>query len=775
MTIPKLASIVLEKSVVLNVVFYQSTEDLTFLETHSEKPLIICPSPLVADGLRRLMADELEVITISKWVSDYLKAKNKKRSNKAELMLRLSSVWRHYFPTEEAHLFFKSFEVFTDLRSFSLNLELLSEFLKEIDPLVTKSIYLFWTFLDNEKIIDEHKSYQLLSEIELTRPLWIIGFKHLSGIQIDMLKEIGTKNQVTVFFPKDVYDETVNTDWIRWLVPDEKIETESRNKNLKILYFPKNKLNLVLHSYINEFGPFDIALATPHSSFHLKQEVFLVDQFFKSPEDLFSVQREKIIEELTEDLGEQSSEIQIFMAQIEERKKGALKNENYIAYKVLSLLTEALILYGEFQTKVDSFSLKVFKMILELNSPRITMTTLASKAKSRLLELNELPYYESNNRLIIVASSTYGSLKSSESRYSDKMIDSLKAIAPIKRSGLEFSYLKSELIHTLSKTDGLLLMEEGLEIIDLAWREILKDFTPQVIQTKIKYELKGKKDYLLSRMSLGPFAPSQFSASRIQSFLDCPRKYYFTYINKMEHRPEERLKIGQDEMGTIEHLIIEKYFHEIDFTIQEGIERGRHKIICMETFEDFLLKSQLTLSSKDKMSAFYELLHYSQNGIEFLLDFCQKNKACKIQFESSLGENPWSLVGSIDCLVHLQENHVALFDFKRSSSAIGSKKETLAFDKVQIWIYLLIMQKLRGHEIHSWGYVNLSEISSSQIYNETESFSLSDEVLNEFQKILVTAIERLKEETHFKAVPRDEKICDFCEVQLFCDRGSCSS
>ncbi|MGZ3809803.1 MAG: hypothetical protein ACXVCE_17095, partial [Bacteriovorax sp.] len=217
----------------LDVIFYQSTEDLTMAETSSANPLVICPSPLVADGLRRLMPANLEIMTISKWVSDYLKTKNQKRSNKAELMLRLSSVWRHYFPEEEAHLFFKAFEMFTDLRSFSLNLELLSEFLKEIDPVTTKSILLFWTFLENEKIIDEHKSYQVLSEIEIDRPLWVIGFKHLSGIQIDMFKVIGEQTDVSVFFPKDVYAETLSTDWIRWLVPEEKLEIEASGKKLK--------------------------------------------------------------------------------------------------------------------------------------------------------------------------------------------------------------------------------------------------------------------------------------------------------------------------------------------------------------------------------------------------------------------------------------------------------------------------------------------------------------------------------------------------------------
>ena len=239
----------------LEVIFYQSTEDLISAEI-SGNPLIICPSPLIADGLRRLMPEHCEIITISKWVTDFLKSKNLKRSNKAELMLRLSSVWRHYFPEEEAHLFFKAFELFTDLRSFSLNIELLSEFLKEIDEVTTKSVLIFWTFLQNETLIDEHLSYQILSEMEIKRPIWIIGFKHLSGTQIDMLKVIGEQTEVNVFFPKEVYPETLSTDWIRWLVPGKKLEIAHETKSLRVIHFPENKLNIVLASLKKNYSHF---------------------------------------------------------------------------------------------------------------------------------------------------------------------------------------------------------------------------------------------------------------------------------------------------------------------------------------------------------------------------------------------------------------------------------------------------------------------------------------------------------------------------------------
>jgi CRISPR/Cas system-associated exonuclease Cas4 (RecB family) len=764
---------VLEKSVVLEVIFYQSTEDLVTTDLSFESPLIICPSPIVADGLRRLMPDNLEIITISKWVTDYLKSKNLKRSNKAELMLRLSSVWRHYFPKEEAHLFFKSFEMFTDLRSFSLNLELLSEFLKELDEVTTKSILLFWTFLQNEQIIDEHLSYQVVSELEIERPIWIMGFKHLSGIQIDMLKVISEKTDVNVFFPKDVYTESLNTDWIRWLVPEEKLEIAKEVKKLKVIHFPKNKLNIVLDSIQKMIPRFDLALASSNLTLNARQEVSLENLFFKSPEDLFKVRREELLEALNEELAAGAMSLEDFSKKIEERKIKALESEDFIYYKVLLLLAEALELYGEFQTSVDTFTLKILKMILELNSPRVALATITSNPSTRLLELNELPYKDSEHPLLMVATSNYGTLKSQEGKYSEKMIEALRVIAPIKRSGLDFSYLKSELIQTLSVSKNILLMEEGLDVIDLSWREILKGFELEVLNPNANYQLKIKKDYLLSLIKPGPYVPKNISASRLQVFMDCPRKYYFSYIEKIDHRPVERLKIAADEMGTIEHAIIEQYFigRKIDSNLI--FESAIHEEFCRSALEEFIASHKIILNEKTKLTTFYELLHYSQNGIEFLINFCHKNQASRIEFESSLGKNPWGLVGSIDCLVYLDDNKIALFDFKRSGAAIGSKRDTLAFDKIQIWAYLIVMQRFQEKLIHSWGYLNLSEIEASQIYNEIEVRILDEGKMDDFQICLEKVIEEMKNEIHFQATPRTNKVCDFCEVQLFCSKGSC--
>ena len=80
--------------------------------------------------------------------------------------------------------------------------------------------------------------------------------------------------------------------------------------------------------------------------------------------------------------------------------------------------------------------------------------------------------------------------------------------------------------------------------MDLSWREILKKFQIDSPKLKIEYSIKGNREYLLPKMKMGPFTQTKISASKIQSFIDCPQKFYFSYIDKIDNRPSERASLG---------------------------------------------------------------------------------------------------------------------------------------------------------------------------------------------------------------------------------------
>jgi len=132
---------------VIKMSFYGSPQELNQVdELKKSESLVLVPSPQIADGIRSLLSSEVEVLTISKWVSDTLKQKQLTRTNKSQLMLRLSSVWRNYFPHGELNVFLRSFEIFTEMRSFTIELELLGEFVKELEEEMARSIFIFGHF-----------------------------------------------------------------------------------------------------------------------------------------------------------------------------------------------------------------------------------------------------------------------------------------------------------------------------------------------------------------------------------------------------------------------------------------------------------------------------------------------------------------------------------------------------------------------------------------------------------------------------------------------------
>ena len=161
-------------------------------------------------------------------------------------------------------------------------------------------------------------------------------------------------------------------------------------------------------------------------------------------------------------------------------------------------------------------------------------------------------------------------------------------------------------------------------------------------------------------------------------------------------------------------------------------------------------------------------MHYSWNGIVFLLDLFKTKKAKSIKFEIQLGANPWNIVGSVDCILELDENKIIVIDFKRSSGATGTKAETTEFKKIQLWVYLLVLRQ-QGLDIDSFGYLNLSDLSDDKLFFETDSAQkLMGVSMDLAQSVIEKAIADIQTMTAFIPAPRESKICHYCPVNLFC-------
>lgn len=756
----------------LEVVFFESNQDLLGQLKAGNVPLVICPSPKIADNLRNLVP-ELEVITISKWTSDHLKTMSLSRSRKSELMIKLAAVWKHYFPGEKTTVFMEAFELFTELRSYTLNLELLSEFFKELDELVVKSVLIFWTYVDQEKLIDEHLGYKKVTESTLHRDIWFIGFKHMSGVQIDMLRTISEGHEVRVFFPRAVFQESLPNDWIGWISEEkpQKLGESSLQGMVKIAVLPKGKANIILKKFFEKNGHYDLVFASTQSNIVLFQEAQKEKSFFKTSEDLFSVEIKLLILDLRKELKDkQAASINEMKLHLQAKKIESSKKGEYRKYKIIELAEVALADYSEFQTTIDAFALDVFQVILRLNAPRVSLLTLEEETQRAFLDVSDLDFRGDEKPTVLLATESMGGFRANERILSEAMTKALRSIGPIKRAGLDFIFHKYELLSVLAKDETVLLIEEQVLEADLSWREILKNFNTVDFDLGVKYSIKKIQDYLTPKRKRGPFQQKNFSASKLQAFIDCPQKFYFNYVEKIDNRPEERSSLSPDELGSLEHEIIESYFSSVKE--RSEIDLDFHRKTCVEIFTAYLAKGRLVISETEKARAYNEIMHYSWNGIVFLIDLMKSKQATRIKFEVKIESNPWSIVGAIDCVLELPENKLVVIDFKRSASAAGSKTETVEFKKIQMWVYLLTL-KHQGYEIDSFGYLNLSDLSDRTAYFETDSArGLVEDSMETVKELVEATILNMQKLTDFVPLPRDSKVCNYCPVNLFCLKGA---
>ena len=399
----------------------------------------------------------------------------------------------------------------------------------------------------------------------------------------------------------------------------------------------------------------------------------------------------------------------------------------------------------------------------------MSFISLESQLERFFLDVNDLNFRSDKKATVVLATSNMGRFRANEKILSESMTKALRSIGPIKRAGLDFLFHKYELLAVLSRPETTLLIEEQILEIDLSWREILKQLEVVDLDLKISYSVKKVREYLLPKMKEGPFSQKHFSASRLQAFIDCPQKFYFSYIEKIDNRPEERSSLSPDELGNLEHKIIASYF--IKNEKPKEIDLDHHRKTCLEIFNAYLETSRLLLSETERARSYNEIMHYTWNGIIFLIELIEKKNAQSIKFEVPLPNNRWNLVGSIDCLIELSDRKIIVIDFKRSSGATGTKAETIEFKKIQLWVYLLAMRN-QGLEIDSFGYLNLSDLADDKLFFETDDAQkIMIDSMESVQVVIEKAIDDIKKIVIFKPDPSSSKVCTFCPVNLFCLKG----
>jgi hypothetical protein len=783
--------------------------DLNFVQNQDKfSTLIIVPSPLKADALRSKFTGVIpEIITISRFIKDLLKLHFPEQEiqikRKSELILVASSLWKNHCEQENKpfiyDVFMKGFNLFTELRGYSLDLELIRPILTEYSEEIEKFIIFFYQISEQLNLVDEHRAYKILADLyrqigfhDITEQKNLIfwDFVFVAGSQIDFLNALATKHDLYIPFPKSIYEESRDYDWIRWLKPQEAENKKNEVKKLELptYYFSPKKLNQIIKN-VEHNNAYFIFTTNNLDSLNFF-DMSLSDVFFKLPAEIFQGEVSffsKILNELF--VKDESLSIDVVGKKLAEiiHTEFQSKDKDFKRIKIASEYLKTLKSYYEISIKNANLNIndiKVINAVILLNLPRANLFPLSDdEFHCHLVDLRSIQSIPDKAKVYICASSEFGSIKPAEEIYPEKVFKILSTLGPVKRNALQFYFIQNYLKELVANQDVTLLLENGLKDHDLGWAELLEQYN-----LNVKNQISKTSDFKIInslKIKQVPHQLNSLSAHKLQSYIDCPQKYYYSYVEKIKIDLQLESMLQKNELGVLEHKCIEEYFKQYNDFNEDALS-----LVVKNVLTGYLKNNQINLTNLDYLKALEEINHFSSNGIKALLELKKNIPEAQFKFEYSISEviDGLKIEASVDCVVTFDDGF-AILDFKRSEGSIPTQKAFLLHQKVQVHFYIKYLKK-RFENLKFFGYVNLESPEKSLIFPVEETYteiiknhslftSKSTKKLpveletleSDFDQFYQSKVELLKRENEFKPIPLNAKVCQFCDVFLICDRG----
>ncbi len=785
----------------IRLLLHNKTDDFfKFLENQKEECLIITPNPRIADLVRKRLHVESSAasITISKFMKDELSMlfaleELENYRGKSEILMLLGAIWKKLGAEANYIQFQKSFSLLTEFRSYSMNESVLETILENYSEKTAQAVLWSHRILENLNIIDEHKSYFMLAERLRSgdlppnyikeRQLVFYGFDFVTASQLDLLKALSIRSDVLIPFYKDVYERSQGTDWVKWL-EDFKCQIEDITQNemseIKANYthFSKGYLAHTIAEYEKKYSFTHLLVGDKNISREIAQEIPVENLGLKISVDIFEDPYNKLTEQLRNKISVQSFDIEQFVNETQEYIKKYSEAKNFRMVKLNLLLLTKINEWKELSDehlKLDDFDIEIILESLKLDLPRINLTTLSSNTQKYLHDLSGIESLK-NDSVLFALSSAHSGFSGVGGQYSENVEKYLSSVGPIRRADFDLDIMHSKVKEFLSSNDVMMIFEKGLLEEDSRLNKVFRGI---LLELKEKISLPKVNKYI-TPLKIESSELKKLSASRLQSYKDCPRKYYLNYIGKLSPNIVMASQVSPMELGRMEHAIIEQFFKKYN----EWSENGFKEIVMSE-----MKNLSESLAREEHQRVGIELTAYTQSAILNLLAL-KNSLDLNYEFEKPFQIENDGIIhsGSID-LYASNSTSAIILDFKRSARLFTSYESLMSYDQIQLWYYLERLKQLdilKDKNV-SIGYIDLSDNQNSrligndkevlEIIKENTSFKnlkvveTWDDISTEYIDIEKRLIEKLDTDSHFYASPKDSNVCSFCAIRSVCDRG----
>ncbi len=514
----------------------------------SEHFCFVTPTPEISDRVFRFYesrydASNFEVITVSFFLKKLFQLFeiNRPPVQKVDLMTHLCVVWKRYFPHEDFTKFFNTFELFTEWRSYSLDLALFDPLMTSLDDVTKKAIQIFWIYCRDADFLDEHGTYKelesFLSEnskskntitksfcentgyenFTIKRDLKFIfyGFTHLTALQIDFLKTLGGMFEVVLPVPIILFKKQIlkHSDWPNWFSDvfdvhslSEDIDTDKTTLKYSVMNLSeqqimyqklreelsigkdlgKDSTKYIKIIFGSEWSYSDLAIYhLPHDQATLDENIFVMEYVeFENNLDTFWSEIKKN--------QDSSGTLNVSLIDLEKESlvwyTQSLLHQKWRLAKVYELFLEALSDLRDVVGEVDNFYLKLLKIRVQLNLPR-NKSIIGKNYGLEKIDNESIfwcPNFSNVNKVLIHIGEGFLEMRRGSARYTSETFKVLSGIGPIQRGALRFEWLFVSMLQITHSHSQFHLVFESLEVKN-SFEKFMNEIIPSVSLVEEKF------------------------------------------------------------------------------------------------------------------------------------------------------------------------------------------------------------------------------------------------------------------------------------------------
>jgi RecB family exonuclease len=275
-------------------------------------------------------------------------------------------------------------------------------------------------------------------------------------------------------------------------------------------------------------------------------------------------------------------------------------------------------------------------------------------------------------------------------------------------------------------------------------------------------------------------ASPSFSASKLQTYINCPTQFYFRYIAHLKATEDVADEIDEKTFGTLLHECMRELYGDIKILDQKTIEELRKKVssTVATVFAELvpqkasLLFGKNLLLKKTAEELIYKLLDADAKDAPLELLFLERKAHATFSLGNGKSVNLYGIIDRAEKV----NGHVRITDYKtgRVNGIVYKNIEELfsSTDKkelFQLMFYGLLSSSFHSKPVAAGIYI-LRDMSEGIRYLNGDNTPVSQEKMDAFRARLTELINEITDEKTPFIQTEDKERCRYCEFADICTR-----